>query len=390
MSQLNHFTLLEFCELNKYKIPRFCYHENLSIAGNCRMCLVELTTSVKPVASCAMSLYDIPKLQYNTQNPQISLDFFSIIKVDSWLVKKARESVLEFLLINHPLDCPICDQGGECDLQDQALLFGSDSGRFFDYKRATSDKNCGPLVKTIMTRCIHCTRCVRFANEVANISTLGITGRGSSMEIGFYIDRFLLSELSGNIIDLCPVGALTSKPYSFRARPWELEKFYTFDFLDVCFTPITIQIKNNEVFRILPRILEKSWITDTIRFSYDCFNNNRLLHFFTPLFSYTFLNLNFFFMTKLPCFKQIFFKTIIKSYACSLTNSFQFLVGKYLQRFKSNFFFQFNFLLIPGLVKLHYFKTALLQFSGFIDSVPNILFNNADFRVLLPLHYLNN
>ena len=218
LSFLKSYTILEYCEYSGYKIPRFCYHENLSVAGNCRMCLVELTTSLKPVASCAMTLSNIPKFNLNPNYPSLQFSSNSIIQVDTWLVKKAREGVLEFLLLNHPLDCPICDQGGECDLQDQALLFGSDFGRFHDYKRATSDKNCGPLVKTLMTRCIQCTRCVRFATEVAGISSLGITGRGGSMEIGFYIDQLLRSEISGNIVDLCPVGALTSQPFSFTAR----------------------------------------------------------------------------------------------------------------------------------------------------------------------------
>ena len=216
---LEKYNLLEFCALNKILIPRFCYHENLSVAGNCRMCLVEVTTSIKPIASCAINIADLTKLRINSTIPEMSLALASIVQTDSWLVKRAREGVLEFLLLNHPLDCPICDQGGECDLQDQSLIFGSDFGRFYDYKRATSDKYCGPLVKTIMTRCIHCTRCVRFATEIAGISSLGITGRGSNIEIGFYIDNLLKTELSGNIIDLCPVGALTSKPYAFTARP---------------------------------------------------------------------------------------------------------------------------------------------------------------------------
>jgi len=194
-------SVLQACEIAGFDIPRFCYHERLSVAGNCRMCLVEIEKAPKLAASCAMPL--MPGMKIKTNSPA---------------VRKAREGVLEFLLINHPLDCPICDQGGECDLQDQAMVYGSDRGRFREYKRAIEDKNCGPLVKTIMTRCIHCTRCVRFANEVAGIADLGTSGRGSQIEIGTYIEKLFKSEFSGNVIDLCPVGALTSKPYAFTAR----------------------------------------------------------------------------------------------------------------------------------------------------------------------------
>lgn len=193
-------TIIQACEASGVEIPRFCYHERLSIAGNCRMCLVEVERSPKLVASCAMPVME-----------------GMVIKTDTAKVKKAREGVLEFLLLNHPLDCPICDQGGECDLQDQAMVFGSDRGRFFDAKRSVDDKYVGPLVKTIMTRCIHCTRCVRFGTEVAGVEDLGTTGRGKNTEIGTYIEKMLGSELSGNVIDLCPVGALTSKSYEFNA-----------------------------------------------------------------------------------------------------------------------------------------------------------------------------
>lgn len=197
-------TIMQACESYGVKIPHFCFHEKLSVAGNCRMCLVEETKkSAKPLqASCAINVLPDMSVYTNTA-----------------LVKKAREGVLEFLLANHPLDCPICDQGGECDLQDQSLVFGNDRGRFYESKRSVEDKNFGVLVKTVMTRCIHCTRCVRFAREVAGLETFGITGRGSKMEIGFYIQNYLDSEVSGNIIDVCPVGALTSKPYAFKARP---------------------------------------------------------------------------------------------------------------------------------------------------------------------------
>lgn len=196
------FSILQVCSLKGIVIPRFCYHSKLSIAGNCRMCLIEESETVKLIASCGMPLSNEMSIYSNTLR-----------------VRKARESVLEFLLVNHPLDCPICDQGGECDLQDQAMLFGGDRGRFYDAKRSVEDKNCGPLIKTVMNRCIHCTRCVRFLNEIAGVPTFGVVGRGFDMQIGFYIQKLLISEISGNVIDLCPVGALTSKPYAFTARP---------------------------------------------------------------------------------------------------------------------------------------------------------------------------
>src|SRR5216683_4136785 len=209
------YTLLQACEAAGAEIPRFCYHERLSIAGNCRMCLVEVKGGPKPVASCAWAVRDC-RPGPNGEPPEIS--------TRSPMVKKAREGVMEFLLINHPLDCPICDQGGECDLQDQAMGYGSDHTRYTENKRAVPDKNLGPLVKTVMTRCIHCTRCIRFISEVAGVPDLGATSRGEHMEVGTYVEKALSSELSANIIDLCPVGALTSKPYAFTARSWELSK----------------------------------------------------------------------------------------------------------------------------------------------------------------------
>jgi len=257
-------TVLQACDSVGIDVPRFCFHERLLIAGNCRMCLVEIEKSPKPVASCTLPVMEGMKVF--TRTP---------------LVKKAQESVLEFLLLNHPLDCPICDQGGECDLQDQAMLFGSDSGRFYEYKRGVEDKNCGPLVKTIMTRCIHCTRCVRFATEIAGISDLGTTGRGRKTEIGTYVQKLIRSELSGNIIDLCPVGALTSKPYAFTARSWELKSTESIDILDGIGSNIIINTKGNEVLRILPRFnesLNEEWITDKARFSYDGLKRQRLLN----------------------------------------------------------------------------------------------------------------
>src|SRR5262245_12599020 len=255
-------TVLQACELAGAEIPRFCYHERLSVAGNCRMCLVEMEKSPKPIASCAMPAGD-----------------GMVIKTDTPLVKKARHGVMEFLLINHPLDCPICDQGGECDLQDQAMAYGFDRSRFHENKRAVLDKNFGPLVKTIMTRCIHCTRCVRFATEVAGVEELGATGRGEHMEIGTYVEKALSSELSGNIIDLCPVGALTSKPYAFIARPWELKKTESIDVLDAVGSNIRIDARGNEVMRILPRLNEdinEEWISDKTRFACDGLKKRRL------------------------------------------------------------------------------------------------------------------
>ena len=217
------YTLLQACEAAGAEIPRFCFHERLSIAGNCRMCLVELVGSPKPVASCAWAVRDCrpgPKGEPPVVNTKTAM------------VKKAREGVMEFLLINHPLDCPICDQGGECDLQDQAMAYGVDGSRYRENKRAVEDKYIGPLVKTIMTRCIHCTRCVRFSAEVAGVPELGATGRGEDMEITTYLEHAMKSELQGNVIDLCPVGALTSKPYAFQARPWELIKTESIDVMD--------------------------------------------------------------------------------------------------------------------------------------------------------------
>ncbi|KAL3320649.1 NADH dehydrogenase Fe-S protein subunit 1 ndufs1 [Cichlidogyrus casuarinus] len=260
-------TILQACAVAGVEIPRFCYHERLSVAGNCRMCLVEVEKTIKPVASCAAPV--MPGMN---------------IKTDSPATRKAREGVMEFLLVNHPLDCPICDQGGECDLQDQSMIFGSDRSRFVDNhflgKRAVEDKNIGPLVKTIMTRCIHCTRCVRFANEVAGVNALGTTGRGSDMQIGTYVEKMLLSELSGNIIDLCPVGALTSKPYAFVARPWETRKIESVDVMDAVGSNIVISMRTNEVLRIIPRLNEfvnEEWLADKSRFSCDGLKRQRVL-----------------------------------------------------------------------------------------------------------------
>ncbi|MCC7250856.1 NADH-quinone oxidoreductase subunit NuoG, partial [Hyphomicrobium sp.] len=263
-------TLLQACEQAGAEIPRFCYHERLSIAGNCRMCLVEVQGSPKPVASCAMGVNDLPPNKDNSPK---------IINTQSAVVKKAREGVMEFLLINHPLDCPICDQGGECDLQDQAMAYGFDRGRFRENKRAVKDKELGPLVKTTMTRCIHCTRCIRFATEIAGVEELGATGRGENMEVGTYVEKALTSELSGNIIDLCPVGALTSKPYAFTARSWELRKTESVDVLDAVGSNIRVDTRGPQVMRILPRLNEavnEEWISDKTRFAYDGLLRQRL------------------------------------------------------------------------------------------------------------------
>lgn len=261
------YTILQACESIGVQIPRFCYHESLSIAGNCRMCLVELKNAVKPVASCAMSVSDGMEIWTN-----------------SLLVKKAREGVMEFLLANHPLDCPICDQGGECDLQDQAMLFGNDRGRFYEAKRSVANKECGPFIKTIMTRCIHCTRCVRFSSELGGLPELGTTGRGNKTEIGNYISTTIKSEVSGNLIDLCPVGALTSKPYSFKARSWELKKTETIDTLDSMCSNVVMYSNNNRIMRVLPAFHEginENWINDRTRFNYDSFYIQRLTKGYT-------------------------------------------------------------------------------------------------------------
>jgi NADH-quinone oxidoreductase subunit G len=255
-------TVLQACEMAGAEIPRFCYHERLSVAGNCRMCLVEQEKAPKPIASCAMPAADN-----------------MVIHTDSPMVKKARQGVMEFLLANHPLDCPICDQGGECDLQDQAMGYGFDRGRYAEAKRAVKDKNFGPLVKTVMTRCIHCTRCVRFATEVAGVEELGALGRGEHLEIGTYIEKALRSELSANIIDLCPVGALTSKPYAFIARPWELDKTESIDVLDAVGSNIRIDSRGREVLRVLPRLndaVNEEWLSDKGRFACDGLIRQRL------------------------------------------------------------------------------------------------------------------
>ena len=258
----NGMTVMQACELAGVEIPRFCYHDKLSIAGNCRMCLVEMEKSPKPIASCAMPAGD-----------------GMIIRTNTDLVKNARKGVMEFLLINHPLDCPICDQAGECDLQDQALYYGFDKSRYEENKRAVKNKYMGPLVSTIMTRCIHCTRCVRFGTEVAGVDDLGMLGRGENVEITTYLEKTIDSELSGNVIDLCPVGALTSKPYAFKSRPWELTKTETYDVFDAIGSSIRVDTIGKSVLRVLPRINEEineEWISDKTRFAIDGLSTQRL------------------------------------------------------------------------------------------------------------------
>jgi NADH-quinone oxidoreductase subunit G len=264
------YTLLQACEAGGAEIPRFCFHERLSIAGNCRMCLIEVAGMPKPQASCAMGVKDLPPNKDGSPK---------VLSTRSPMVRKAREGVMEFLLINHPLDCPICDQGGECDLQDQSMAYGVGSSRFHENKRAVEDKYLGVLVKTSMNRCIQCTRCVRFATEVAGVPELGAIGRGEDMEITTYLEQAMTSELQGNIVDICPVGALTSKPYAFAARPWELNKTESIDVMDALGCAIRIDTRGREVMRILPRTnddINEEWISDKTRHVVDGLRAQRL------------------------------------------------------------------------------------------------------------------
>lgn len=265
-------SVLEACKYVGINVPRFCYHETLSVAGNCRMCLVEVGKSPKPVASCALPISN-----------------GMVVYTDTPLVKKARETIVESLLSNHPLDCPICDQAGECDLQDQTKIFGSSYNRMYYGKRKVEDKECGSLIKTVMTRCIHCTRCVRFASEIAGVNYFGTLNRGESTEIGDYTSNIFDSEISGNVIDLCPVGALTSKPYAFKARPWEIRITESIDLCDSFGSNIYIHSKESQIVRILPKInadLNGSIISDIARFSFDSATNGRLTRFMFNSSSY--------------------------------------------------------------------------------------------------------
>src|SRR4030088_1955731 len=264
-------TLLQACEMAGAEIPRFCYHERLSIAGICRMCFVEWVGSPKPQASCALQVRDIPPNRDGTP---------AKINTTSPVARKAREGVMEFLLINHPLDCPICDQGGECDLQDQAMGYGRAAfNRYREHKRAVEDKYMGPLVKTSMNRCIHCTRCIRFATEVAGVEELGATGRGEDMEVTTYVEHALTTELAGNLVDLCPVGALTSKPYAFEARSWEMRKTESVDVLAALGANIRVDTRGAQVMRVLPRLnddVNEEWISDKTRHAIDGLRHQRL------------------------------------------------------------------------------------------------------------------
>jgi NADH-quinone oxidoreductase chain G len=352
-------TILQSSSRVGVQIPRFCYHEKLSIAGNCRMCLVELVypKSIKPVASCALPIVDNMKIFTNTT-----------------MVKKARESVIEFLLVNHPLDCPICDQGGECDLQDQTILYGSDRGRFYENKRSVEDKEVGPLVKTIMTRCIHCTRCVRFCNEIAGIEILGVLGRGGSMEIGTFIEKFLDTEISGNVIDLCPVGALTSKPYSFTARPWELRSVFTMDVLDSFCSSIRIDLRGLEILRILPlndNFCNEEWISDKTRFFYDGLKRQRLQN---PLIK---INKNFISVSWDKSYKVL---AIILKYF--FKNTYYLNSNYNIYKYKTNFFNLINnqncYSKIIGVVGSLVDLETVITFKGFLASLgsSNFFINN--------------
>lgn len=270
------FTVLQYCDMIGVELPRFCYHDQLSISGNCRMCVIETSVSVKPVIACATELTE-----------------GIYIYTSSFLAITARENVLGFLLISHPLDCPICDQGGECDLQDLSMLFGSDTSSFFYCKRSVSDKVLGFFVKCVMDRCIHCTRCVRFMDELVGVPCLGTIGRGHETELSTFLDfDYVDSVVLGNIIDLCPVGALTSKPYAFSARPWELTSTESIDILDSLCSNIRIDYRGLNIMRILPRLntlVNEEWITDKIRFCYDGVSNNRLVTPFVRSVTHTFL-----------------------------------------------------------------------------------------------------
>ncbi len=263
-------TLIQACEQAGAEVPRFCYHERLSIAGNCRMCLVEVVGMPKPQASCALGVNDLPPNKDGSPK---------VIHTKSAMVKKAREGVMEFLLINHPLDCPICDQGGECDLQDQAVAFGIGASRYTENKRAVDEKNLGPLIKTMMTRCIQCTRCVRYMTEVAGVEELGAIGRGEDMEITTYLEKGMMSEMSANVVDLCPVGALTHRPWAFMARPWEMDKTESIDVMDALGSNIVVHTRGREVMRILPRnndAVNEEWISDKTRHTADGLRTQRL------------------------------------------------------------------------------------------------------------------
>lgn len=347
-------TIIQFCDLINVVIPRFCYHEKLSIAGNCRMCLVEMNNGIKPVIACATNI---------SANIEIALD--------SLLVKKARENVLEFLLINHPLDCPICDQGGECDLQDQTIVYGSDRGRFKEMKRSVEDKELGPVVKTIMTRCIHCTRCIRFSDEILGIKDLGVIGRGSSSEIKMNNVFFLDHELSGNIVDVCPVGALTSKPYAFTARPWDLKSIESIDVLDSLHSNIRVDIKGSRILRILPKIneqLNENWISDYTRFSYESIQGFRIKY------PYLSLNKSFFSFVDSDLFLRLGWEQCIEFFNIFINlknfNLFNFFISSGIGLFNSSFYY----FIIKFIKNSNFFIESLPSFN--IDSRSSYFINS--------------
>ena len=372
-------SIIAYCENLGITIPHFCYHKKLSIAGNCRMCLVEVKNSPKPVVACSMSI--INKMEIYTDSP---------------LVKKARENVIEFLLLNHPLDCPVCDQGGECDLQDQAFYFGSTQKRFYNYKRIVTNKNLGVLVKTVMTRCIHCTRCVRFSNEIAGTSELGVFGRGMSSEIGTYLNKNFNSELSGNVIDICPVGALTSKPYPFVKRSWELKVVKSFDFTDSFGINLLIHLKDNLIVKVLSNSnlesqdFQNYWLSDKTRFSFNgMFSPERItetfLVFKKSIIKKTWKNLikelvlNIYFYDQL---KKHFFK---KFYITLLVNSeISFEILLILIGLKK----QYNFIQIR---KLDTYKVKTNLESNFTTNLKNdIKFNDFCCLLNVNLRYENS
>jgi NADH-quinone oxidoreductase chain G len=351
MNVKKNITVLQACNAFDIEIPKFCFQENLNIAGNCRMCLVEIKNSPKPVASCAMPV--MPNMEIFTNTP---------------LVQKARESVLEFILINHPLDCPICDQASECDLQDQTMIFGSDRSRFFfKQKRGVEDKNVGPFIKTIMTRCIHCTRCVRFADEICNIDNFGTTGRGTFTEINFYDKNIFFSEFSGNLIDLCPVGALTSKPYSFKARSWEIIKKESSDILDAIGSNIVVNVLRNNVIRILPKTnveINKEWINNKTRFFFDSLKYQRIEK---PLIK---TNSGFKEISWNEAFEKINFEVIKRD-----SSKTQAVIGN-LTDIESNYYFKKNLNQL-GISNISYLYPNKKEIFFNNDITSNYLFNNS-------------
>ena len=350
-------SVLEACEIINIIIPRFCYHSQLNVAGNCRMCLVEIEKSPKPVASCAMPV--TKNMKIFTRSP---------------LVKKARESILEFLLLNHPLDCPICDQGGECDLQEQALTYGSDKTRFFDFKRSVGDKKLGPIIKTVMTRCIHCTRCVRFLDDIAGTFIFGTVNRGKETELTIFSGKNIQHELSGNLIDICPVGALTSKPFAFSSRPWELKSTNTIDFSDSSGSQVIINCKGSDILRIQPKqndFVNRVWLSDRGRFYFDSFKNNRLNNFFfKSVTDYKITNI---------CSNDFIsiFKKIIK--LLFLKNSLINKINKNSTFYYSNFLTDFSIITndFISLENMFYLKSFYLNLG--IKNVGDIFFKLSNF-----------